>query len=202
VAAWIEWRTRLRDHKVVDAPLVSRSSVMTALGQDLETRADDDEDTEDMLSVVSDDTRYDISMNKLAGIDTDWQPGDWLFQGSLDGISISVGVERHGNWWQLSQGGSVRRFMVLEPHVADLMDYMPVKESQDMSRYLLSPMPGLLMKVLVKKGDTVTAGQDLAVIEAMKMENTLTASVDGTVSEVVAGIGDSLAVDAVIIEFE
>lgn len=202
VAAWIEWRTRLRDHKVVEAPLVSRSSVMAALGQDLETRNEGDEEIDDMLSVFSDDTRHDISMNKLVDMETDWQPGDWLFRGTLDGIDIRVSVERHGNWWQLRQGGSVRKFMVLDPHVADLMDHMPVKESKDMSRFLLSPMPGLLMKVLVRTGDKVTAGQDLAVIEAMKMENTLTADVDGIVSSVLADVGDSLAVDAVIIEFE
>ena len=202
VAAWIEWRTRLRDRKVVDAPMVSRSSVMAALGQDLDSQAEDAEEHEEMLSVISDEVRYDVSMNKLTGIITDWQPGDWLFKGSIDDIDIRVGVERHGNWWRLSQGGSVREFMVLEPHVADLMDHMPIKESQDLSRFLLSPMPGLLMKVLVEKGDKVTAGQDLAVIEAMKMENTLTASVNGTVSSIVAGIGDSLAVDAVIMEFE
>lgn len=202
IAAWIEWRTRLRDRKVVNAPRVSRSSVMAALGQDLESMADEAQDSEETLSVVSDDVRYDVSMNRLTTIVTDWQPGDWLFKGSIDDIDIRVGIERDGNWWRLSQGGSVREFMVLEPHVADLMEHMPVKESQDLSRYLLSPMPGLLMKVLVEKGDKVTAGQDLAVIEAMKMENTLTASVDGTVSSVVASIGDSLAVDAVIIEFE
>ena len=202
VAAWVEWRSRLRDRKVVDAPMVSRSSVMVALGQDLETRADDPEDEEEMLSVVSKEVRYDISMNKLAGIDTDWQPGDWLFNGSIDGIDVRIRIERNGSWWRLSQGGSVQSYMVLEPHVADLMEHMPVKESQDLSRFLLSPMPGLLMKVLVEKGDKVTAGQDLAVIEAMKMENTLTAAVNGTVSNIVANVGDSLAVDAVIIEFE
>lgn len=202
VAAWIEWRTRLRDRRVVDAPMVSRSSVMAALGQDLDSQAEDAEEHEEMLSVLSDEVRYDVSMNKLTGIITDWQPGDWLFKGSIDDIDVRVGIERHGNWWRLSQGGSVREFMVLEPHVADLMDHMPIKESQDLSRFLLSPMPGLLMKVLVEKGDKVTAGQDLAVIEAMKMENTLTASVNGTVSSIVAGIGDSLAVDAVIMEFE
>ncbi len=202
VAAWIEWRTRLRDHRVVDAPMVSRSSVMSALGEDLESHTEQADEFEEMLSVVSHEVRYDVSMNRLTSIITDWQPGDWLFKGSIDDIEIRVGVARDGNWWRLSQGGSVRDYMVVEPHVADLLEYMPVKESQDLSRYLLSPMPGLLMKVLVDKGDTVTAGQDLAVIEAMKMENTLTASVDGTVSNIVAGIGDSLAVDAVIMEFE
>jgi propionyl-CoA carboxylase alpha chain len=200
VAAWIEWRSRLRDRQVVDAPLLPTSSVMAATRQ---TGGQfDDAETGEVLCVLDTDSQFDINLNKLTGMESDWEPGEWLFNGNLDGIDITVGVERIGNWWRLSQGGSVRDFMVVDPHVASLIHYMPVKESQDMSRYLLSPMPGLLMKVLVKEGDKVLAGQDLAVIEAMKMENTLAASVDGTVSSVVASVGDSLAVDAIIIEFE
>ena len=162
----------------------------------------DDSEMGDVLCVFDKASQVDIELNKLTGLESDWEPGEWLFHGTLDGVDLTVGVERNGNWWRLSQGGSVREYLVVDPHVASLMHHMPVKESQDMSRYLLSPMPGLLMKVLVNEGDKVAAGQDLAVIEAMKMENTLTASVDGTVSSVVAKVGDSLAVDAVIIEFE
>ncbi|MFT6303790.1 MAG: propionyl-CoA carboxylase alpha chain, partial [Pseudomonadales bacterium] len=190
VAAWIEWRCRLRDRQVTEAPPVSSSSVMAVNGQT------DNTDMSDVLCVFDTDSQFDIELNKLTGMESDWEPGEWLFNGNLDGIDITVGIERIGNWWRLSQGGSVRDFMVVDPHVASLMHHMPVKESQDMSRYLLSPMPGLLMKVLVKEGDKVTAGQDLAVIEAMKMENTLTASVNGTVTSIVASVGDSLAVDA------
>jgi propionyl-CoA carboxylase alpha chain len=201
VAAWIEWRSRLRDRQVVEAPLVSTSSVMVATNQS-NGQTDDTDETGDILCVLDTDSQFDVELNKLTGMESDWEPGEWLFNGTLDGIKITVGVERIGNWWRLSQGGSVRDYMVVDPHVASLMHHMPVKESKDMSRYLLSPMPGLLMKVLVKEGDKITAGQDLAVIEAMKMENTLAASVDGTVSSIVASVGDSLAVDAVIIEFE
>ena len=141
-------------------------------------------------------------MNKLTGINTNWAPGDWLFHGFIDDIEVRVSIERIGNRWQLSQGGSVRQFIVVDPHVAALMHHMPVKQEQDTSRLLLSPMPGLLMKVLVNEGDSVTIGQDLAVIEAMKMENTLSAAVNGTVAKVVASVGQSLAVDDVIIEFD
>lgn len=200
VAAWIEWRSRLRDRQVVEAPPVTTSSVMAATRQ-LNQQIDDSE-MGDVLCVFDKASQVDIELNKLTGLESDWEPGEWLFHGTLDGVDLTVGVERNGNWWRLSQGGSVREYLVVDPHVASLMHHMPVKESQDMSRYLLSPMPGLLMKVLVNEGDKVAAGQDLAVIEAMKMENTLTASVDGTVSSVVAKVGDSLAVDAVIIEFE
>jgi propionyl-CoA carboxylase alpha chain len=79
---------------------------------------------------------------------------------------------------------------------------MPVKSAPDTSKLVLSPMPGLLTHLSVKVGDTVTAGQKLASIEAMKMENTLLAAQDGVVAEIGAKVGDSLAVDQLIIRFE
>ena len=78
---------------------------------------------------------------------------------------------------------------------------MPYKAPPDLSRFLLSPMPGLLVDVAVKEGQTVQAGEKLAVIEAMKMENVLLAAQDGVVGKIVAGKGESLAVDQVILEF-
>ncbi len=197
IAAWIEWRSRLRDHQVVNAPDVATSSVMAAIGFDKS-----DNDLGEHLCVFDQGEQVDVAINKLSSIETNWAPGDWLFHAFIDDIEVRVSTERVGNRWRLSQGGSVREFMVVDPHVAALMHYMPVKEASDMSRMLLSPMPGLLMKILVSEGDSVKAGQDLAVIEAMKMENTLTAAVDGTVSSIVATVGASLAVDDVIIEFE
>ncbi len=201
VAAWLEWRSRLRDRHVVDAPPVTTSSVMAAVGHSQQQMSNDEQDGE-QLCVIHDGEQIDIELNKLVGLESDWEPGEWLFTGYIDEVEVTVGVQRIGNSWQLSQGGSKREYLVVDPHVASLLHHMPVKEAQDLSRFLLSPMPGLLMKVLVEEGDTVSAGQDLAVIEAMKMENTLTASVDGTVSKVAASVGDSLAVDAVILEFE
>jgi propionyl-CoA carboxylase alpha chain len=79
---------------------------------------------------------------------------------------------------------------------------MPEKEAPDLSKFLLSPMPGLLVKVSVVEGQEVKAGEELAVVEAMKMENVLRASQDGVVASVKAEAGDSLKVDQVIIEFE
>lgn len=197
VAAWIEWRTRLRDRQVVNSPALPNSSVMASLDD-----VSNDESLGDHLCVFTEDEQINVSMNRLTGIETNWAPGDWLFHGFMDGIEVRVETRRLDNQWQLTQGGSVRLFRVVDPHVATLMHYMPVKESQDMSKFLLSPMPGLLMKILVSKGDKVTAGQDLAVIEAMKMENTLTSAVNGTVANIVATPGASLAVDDIIVEFE
>ena len=79
---------------------------------------------------------------------------------------------------------------------------MPEKAAADMSKYLLSPMPGLLTKLMVQLGQEVKAGEDLAVIEAMKMENVLRADHDAKVTKILAAPGDSLAVDQAIIEFD
>jgi propionyl-CoA carboxylase alpha chain len=91
--------------------------------------------------------------------------------------------------------------MVLSPRGAELFRLMPYKPPPDTSRFLLSPMPGLLVDVGVKVGQAVRAGERLAVIEAMKMENVLTAAQDGTVAEVLADSGTSLAVDQPILRF-
>jgi propionyl-CoA carboxylase alpha chain len=79
---------------------------------------------------------------------------------------------------------------------------MPVKRPPDMSRFLLSPMPGLLVSLAVAEGQEVKAGQELATVEAMKMENLLRAERDGKVAKLHAQPGDSLAVDQAILEFE
>ena len=90
---------------------------------------------------------------------------------------------------------------MLTARAADLLALMPDKPPPDLSRFLLSPMPGLLTELAVKAGQEVKAGEKLAVIEAMKMENVLRAEADGVVKEVLAAQGDSLAVDQPILEF-
>jgi len=91
---------------------------------------------------------------------------------------------------------------VLSPHVAELNALMPVKEPPDTSKLLLSPMPGLLVSVAVEEGQEVKAGEELCVVEAMKMENVLRAEKDVVVSAVKAEAGSNLAVDQIILEFE
>jgi propionyl-CoA carboxylase alpha chain len=91
--------------------------------------------------------------------------------------------------------------MLLRARAAELYALMPRKAPPDLSRFLLSPMPGLLSEVAVQAGQEVKAGEKLAVIEAMKMENVLRAERDGVVKAIKAKPGDSLAVDAVIMEF-
>jgi len=193
VAAWLEWRSRARDRQSTSVPSLPTSSVMTGQTELKPGEA--------ALSVICGQQQWDIDTHRLSTVSSSWMPGKSVFRGILDEIELSLSVTRTDSGWQLSHQGSIRDFRVLDPHVAGLLQLMPVKQAQDMSRYLLSPMPGLLMKILVTEGDVVVAGQDLAIIEAMKMENTLTATVDGTVSKVVASVGESLAVDAIIIEF-
>ena len=98
--------------------------------------------------------------------------------------------------------GAQYECMVLSHLGAELQRRMPVKVPPDTSKLVMSPMPGLLTNISVKVGETVTAGQKLAAIEAMKMENTLTAAQDGVVAEICAKVGESLAVDQLIIRFE
>jgi propionyl-CoA carboxylase alpha chain len=91
--------------------------------------------------------------------------------------------------------------MVVSPRMAELHALMPFKAPADMSKYVLSPMPGLLVDVAVQPGQKVQAGERVAVIEAMKMENVLFAAADGVVSRVLAAKGESLVVDQPIVEF-
>ncbi|WP_213959931.1 biotin/lipoyl-containing protein, partial [Variovorax sp. dw_954] len=102
---------------------------------------------------------------------------------------------------RVAHDGTQIEAMVLSPFGARLQKLMPYKAPPDLSKYLMSPMPGLLVEVAVKPGQKVQAGEKLAVIEAMKMENVLFASQDGVVGTISADKGESLAVDQVILEF-
>ena len=135
-------------------------------------------------------------------IETAWKLGQPLFWGNLNGRGFCLQVERQGVAYRLLHGGAEADVLVLSPRAAELQALMPVKEAPDTSKYLLSPMPGLLISLSVEEGQEVKAGEELAVIEAMKMENVLRAERDGVVAAIKAGPGDSLAVDQVILEFE
>jgi propionyl-CoA carboxylase alpha subunit len=134
---------------------------------------------------------------------TDWQPGDVLLQIRIGERLANVQIERlTGAAFRLVHGGVIRRARVLPPRAAELLTLMPEKQASDTSRLLLSPMPGLLSSVAVSQGQEVKAGEPLAVVEAMKMENILRAERDGRIARIRANPGDSLAVDQVILEFE
>jgi len=133
---------------------------------------------------------------------TDWDMGKPLLRGTLNGEFICYQVEREGIWYHLVHQGTQTDAVVMTPRAAELHAKMPEKVLPDLSKYLLSPMPGLLVKMSVKEGDEVKAGQEIAVIEAMKMENVLRAEQDAVVARVASVVGDSLMVDQVLIEFE
>jgi propionyl-CoA carboxylase alpha chain len=126
-------------------------------------------------------------------------------QGSVNGQRFTAQVERGtaGNPLALvvQHNGTRIQALVVSPRMAELHRLMPYKAPPDMSRFVLSPMPGLLVEVAVQPGQKVQAGERVAVIEAMKMENVLFAAADGVVGKVLAGKGESLAVDQPIIEF-
>ncbi|OZB47344.1 MAG: acetyl/propionyl-CoA carboxylase subunit alpha, partial [Polynucleobacter sp. 39-45-136] len=140
-------------------------------------------------------SRYDIVSN--------WRPGEICLRATINGTSkITAQVERKGVKYALVLDGAHYECMVLSPLGAELQRRMPVKVPPDTSKLVMSPMPGLLTNISVKVGEQVTAGQKLAAIEAMKMENTLVAAQDGVVAEICANVGESLAVDQLIIRFE
>ena len=131
-----------------------------------------------------------------------WEFGQPIFNGTINGEEIFVQVLRQDQTYRLIHGGSQVDVRIVSPRVAELLQYMPEKAPPDMSKFLISPMPGLLVSVAVKEGDAINAGQELAVLEAMKMENTLLAERDGVVLRIHYAAGASLAVDDVIMELE
>ncbi|WP_288011241.1 acetyl/propionyl/methylcrotonyl-CoA carboxylase subunit alpha [Diaphorobacter sp.] len=149
-------------------------------------------------AVTIGNTTYRIS--STAGL------GDIRVQGQCNGKGFTAQVERgtakNPLALRISHNGTQIDALVLSPLGAKLHQLMPFKAPPDLSKFLLSPMPGLLVDVAVQPGQKVQAGEKLAVIEAMKMENILFAAQDGVVGKIVAGKGESLAVDQVILEFQ
>ena len=145
------------------------------------------------ITVQVGDKRYVVAQ--------DWTFGGIRASGSCNGRPFTAQIEREGLWTRVSHNGLRIEAMVLNARAAELQRLMPYKAPADMSKFLLSPMPGLLVDIAVKPGQAVQAGERLAVIEAMKMENILTAAQDGTVGELLAAKGESLAVDQPILKF-
>jgi propionyl-CoA carboxylase alpha chain len=137
---------------------------------------------------------------------SNWHLGGARIRGTVDGkafmAQVERGVAKNPLAIRIAHNGTRLDAMVLTPRTAELHALMPFKAPPDMSRFLLSPMPGLLVDVAVQPGQKVQAGERIAVIEAMKMENVLFAAADGVVGKVLAAKGESLAVDQPIVEFE
>ena len=155
------------------------------------------------VSVIGTQGGHDVQYNgHTYAVRSRWEFGQPIFSGTINGEEIFVQVLRQDQDYRLIHGGSQVDVRIVSPKVAKLLQYMPEKAPPDMSKFLISPMPGLLVSVAVKEGDEINAGQELAVLEAMKMENTLLAERDGVVSRIHYEAGASLAVDDIIMELE
>jgi len=132
----------------------------------------------------------------------EYTPGDRLIEAEVDGELLGLKVEPTRNGLKVTTRGAIHQVGVLPTRLASFSAHMIEKVAPDLSRFLICPMPGLLVSLNVAEGDKVELGQPLAVIEAMKMENILRAEKSGTVKSVNAEAGQSLAVDAVILELE
>jgi propionyl-CoA carboxylase alpha chain len=133
---------------------------------------------------------------------SDWLPGQSLCHAVVDGQPIVLKVKPLGEGWRLGCRGASVDVIVRTPRAAELARHMIEKPKPDLSRFLLCPMPGMVRKINVAVGDEVEDGQALATIEAMKMENVLRAERKSVVKLIPVKEGESLAVDAVIMEFE
>jgi propionyl-CoA carboxylase alpha chain len=134
-------------------------------------------------------------------LSSNWTPGDPLWSGSIGGHDVAVQVRPVPNGFALSFAGVETKAYVYTEREAAYAKLMPVKQVADTGKRVLCPMPGLVVSIAVVEGQDVKAGETVAVVEAMKMENVLRAEVDGTVKKIHAQPGDSLAVDTVILEF-
>jgi propionyl-CoA carboxylase alpha chain len=157
------------------------------------------DDAEHQVSVSTDGITVDGEELEIA---LEYTPGDRVVEAEIGDDDLTVKIARTRGGFRLTAHGASHVARVLPAHIAPLAQHMIEKIPPDLSRFLLAPMPGLLMRLDVGPGDKVEAGQPLAVVEAMKMENILRAVKAGTVKSVNAAPGDSLAVDAVILEME
>ena len=143
---------------------------------------------------------------KTYAIESNSRLNDIRIEGHCNGKPFTAQIERgtlkNPLALQVQHNGTRIEALVMSPRMAELHKLMPYKAPPDLSRFVLSPMPGLLVEVSVQPGQKVQAGERVAVIEAMKMENVLFATQDGVVKNVVAVQGESLTVDQMIVEFE
>jgi propionyl-CoA carboxylase alpha chain len=138
---------------------------------------------------------------KIVHVVSAWTPGAPLFTAEVDGRAVTIQVDVCRVGYRVSHGGSQMAVSVYTQREAVFARLMPKKPPPDLSKYLLSPMPGRLMSLGVNEGQAVKAGEALAVVEAMKMENVLKAERDGVVKRIQVQSGASLAVDQIILEF-
>jgi len=191
----------IQDRAIQDRAIQDRATQdRAALGRIHQNETHQDQTPQDKVQEI-------IAYEVLYGgetflVESDWQFGQPLFRGIVNDRSLCIQVERRNLVYRLFHWGAQVDIVVLTPHAAKLLSWLPAKKPPDLSHVLLSPMPGLLTRINVAVGEQVKPGQDLAIVEAMKMENVLRAEHDGKVAKILAAVGDTLAVDQRILEFE
>ena len=131
----------------------------------------------------------------------DWRPGLPVFRGVVDGRAFACAVQPAAEGYVIRHRAATRRILVLSPRSAQLHDMLPPKKAADTSKLVISPMPGLVVSLDVEAGQSVRSGEQVAIIEAMKMQNIIRAERDGVVKAVLVASGASVAADEVLIEF-
>ncbi len=158
--------------------------------------------TMDVTVLPSENGAHVLMDHTSLELSSSWTPGQPVFKGFAAGQRISIEIDKLDMGYRLTTDGVAKEIKVMTSRQAALYVLMPEKVAPDTSKLLLCPMPGLVVSLNVAEGDKVSAGQGLAIVEAMKMENILRAERDGVVKSVNAKAGDSVAVDEVIMEFE
>jgi propionyl-CoA carboxylase alpha chain len=147
------------------------------------------------------EVRFHDRKSRACRVVSDWTPGSPVWSGTVDDYAVTVQVRDILNGFALSCRGVETRAYVYTEREAGYARLMPARKVNDTGKQVICPMPGLVVSIAVQEGQEVKAGEMVAVVEAMKMENVLRAEIDGTVKKINAKPGDSLAVDAVILEF-
>jgi propionyl-CoA carboxylase alpha chain len=155
------------------------------------------------LTLLGDDRQFEVRFDDGDGFDLEfgWQLGQSLGHFIIGGELTTVKLDRQGSAWRLRSGGTDIKMRVRRPRVAELTQHMIERQPPDLSRFLLCPMPGIVTRLNVSEGDSIEAGQALATVEAMKMENVLRAERRGKVASIKVTAGQSLSVDEIIMEF-
>ncbi|MEM8541160.1 MAG: biotin/lipoyl-containing protein, partial [Pseudomonadota bacterium] len=209
IAAIMKWQDEERKSRAADANRFKASSQkgtsrQYAVGIDkdnFEVSVDRKEDGKSGIFTVKIE-------DKTIDVHCDYDKGKSQFVATSNAFSSGTGASYYIQCAPLTTGYRLRnqgtdlKVTVLRPRTAELLAMMPEKVAPDTSNLLLCPMPGLIVKLEVAAGDAVEEGQSLAIVEAMKMENVLKAEKAGIVKEIPVKVGDSLAVDEVIMEFE
>src|SRR5690606_9537907 len=151
------------------------------------------EPANDDLAVEVEGTRVKLAL--------DWQPGELLARVRLGRRAATVQVDPCPEGYRLCHGGVEVRALVRTRKAAEYAARIPTKPPPDMSKFVISPMPGLIVSIAVDRGEPVKAGQELLILEAMKMENVLRAERDGVIEEIRVTAGASVAADQVLIAF-